>query len=1146
MDLFRSKTFQMLVIAFTASLAASVCSHGQSTGALVGTIHDSAGAVVQNATIAATDVLTGISVQTRTNATGDYVFPSLATGTYKITVNASGFKSVTVEQIEIHVDSTIRQDVALSPGSVSTSIEVISSTPLLDTETPEVGQLVEADQITELPLDGRDVYQLLKLTAGSESSANPNSSVGYNGYVSANRPTMAGERAGYTVFRIDDLNINTEGLPQAAITPNVDAVQEFRSVTQLGSAADSGPGSVYVNLKSGTNKFHGAAYDFLRNNKLDAEPYFYEPAPPIPGFSNKGTQLRYNQFGATVSGPIWKNRTFFMGSTQILRVIEDDQSRQTFPTPAMLKGDFSGMDPYTQSNFGPVAVPGSGGSATFANNQVPISSLMAKTLLPLAFKASNCDSCLSNGFNYVGTAHGFSNDAQIIAKVEHHLSDKDQISGFYVRDYGTQTNSAFPIQYWAQDMFTHGNSVGLRETHILTPNLLNTFNLGYVRFHQKQYPDYNANGSLGLQTNETYNLPQLGPGPVLSPGPNYTIAPFVVFNDTEWSYDYNDNINWSHGHHNIAAGFEAERDDSLYVENWNALFVYADGLSSLGFTGYSFSDFLQGVPLVAETLQGTGATPGVKRTVYATYFQDDWKVAPRLTLDLGLRYELPERWRDVSSPKYNRLGTLDTSAASMANGGQFLIAGSQSLYIPGQGVVSGKGAVVPDGLQSAQTTNFQPRIGLAFRPFADNKTVIRAGAGVYYALADEQTVVFEMQSPPWQFGEEIFNYTVNTNDCPFTTTLNPYGYCSFIYPTYTDSKFFPVGSVTGAGTGQKGINPKNVDGRSYQWSLGLERQLGKDFMVNAEYVGNEDSHLPTVVNVNQPPLPNASQLTYLEANPGQDATEAAARAPFASIPNGYQYLDSVGTSSYNALYLIASGQLTKGLTLSASYIWSKSIDVASSEDAVTDYTPSLRFDRSLSIFDHPQRFVASWVYNLPFGDTVLHTSNPILKQIIAGWESTGIATFESGFPYSISAGVDTAFLNAGSMYANRTGSLVHSDIRATHGIYLTEQNLALPPWGQLSTGRRDQFIGPGVNNFDLGFMKNFKIMERLSLQIRGEMFNAFNHGQFSLGGQSLAQSDSAPSGSGTTPVVTYTPASQFGRVSADPTRIAQVAAKLIF
>lgn len=1121
--------YQRVILVIVAIFTLSLCSPAQSTGALVGTVHDSTGAVIQNANVVATEVLTGISSQTKTNETGDYAFPSLATGAYKVSITASGLKPLLVEQIEIHVASTVRQDATLSPASVSTNIEVVSSTPLLDTETAEVGQLVEAKQITELPLNGRDIYNLLTLTAGTESSPNPNSSSGYNGYVSPGRPTIAGERAGYTVFRMDSLNINTQGLPQAAISPNVDAVQEFRSVTQLGSAADSGPGSVYVDLKSGTNSFHGAAYDFLRNNVLDAEPYFQQVIKNAPGYAYEGEQLRYNQFGATVGGPIWKNRTFFLGSTQILRTTDKTQSRQLFPTQAMMSGDFSGLDPYTGSNFGPVYVPGSFGAQTFPNNQVPIASTMANALLPIAFRAANCMACLPLGFDYVGTQPSFNNDTQTIAKIEHHLSDKDQISGFYVRDYGTNTNSPFPIQYWAQDILTNGNVVGLRETHTLTPNLLNTFNLGYVRFHQEQYPDSSANGKFQNFANMPYNLPQLGPGPVLSPGPSYTIAPFVIFNDTEWSYDYNDNLNWSHGHHNIAAGFEAVRDDSLYAENWNALFIYADGLAGLNFTGYAFSDFLSGYPFVGLTDQGTGATPGVKRTIYGTYVQDDWKIAPRLTVDLGLRYELPERWRDVGSPRYNRLGTLDTSAASLADGGQFLIAGSSNVYIPAQGVVPGKGSVVPDGLQKAQVTNFQPRAGLAFRPFADNKTVIRAGGGIYYALADEQSVVFEIETPPWQYGYEYVNYQE-----------------LFGGQFLKDASFFPLGSVTGAGTGSKGDNPRNVDGRSYQWSASVERQLSRNFMATAEYVGNEDAHLPTVIYVNQPALPNASQLAALEANPANDATAAQARAPFANVTPGYEYLDSVGTSSYNALYVTASGQLTKGLTLSASYVWSKVLDEASSEDALTDYTPNLRFDRSLAIFDHSQRFVTSWVYNLPFGDTVLHTDSRILKQIISGWETTGIATFEAGFPYSVTAGIDTAFLDAGSMYANQTGPLVHSNIRATGGTYLTPQNFVLPSWGQLSSGRRDQFIGPGVNNFDLGFMKNFKILESLNLQLRGEMFNAFNHGQFQLGSQSLAESDSAPSGGSTTPTVTYTPASQFGRVTADPSRVAQLAAKLIF
>lgn len=329
-----------------------------------------------------------------------------------------------------------------------------------------------------------------------------------------------------------------------------------------------------------------------------------------------------------------------MGSSQALRTTDKSQQRMLFPTAAMIKGDFSGLDPYTGSNFGPIYEPFT--STQFPGNQVPISSTMAAALLPIAFSPANCMSCLSLGFDFVGTQPKFDNDTQTIAKIEHHLGNKDQISGFYNRDYGTFTNNPFPLPYWAQDMFTDVNVVGLRETHTLTSNLLNTFNLGYVRFHQKQYPEYNGNGKFSYFTNMPYNVSQLSPGPVLVPGPPYTIAPFIIFNDTEWSYDYADNLSWSHGHHNIAAGFEAVRDDSLYVENWNALFIYADGLPSVfGFTGYAFSDFLQGVPLEGVTDQGTGASPGVKRTIYSTYFQDDWKIAPRLTVDLGLRYELP-------------------------------------------------------------------------------------------------------------------------------------------------------------------------------------------------------------------------------------------------------------------------------------------------------------------------------------------------------------------------------------------------------------------------------------------------------------------------------------------------------------------------
>ncbi len=295
MKCFRKRVVPVIV----AILALSICLRAQSTGALVGTVHDTSGAVIPGAKVVATNVLTGIVQSQASNSDGDYSFPSLATGIYKINVAASGFQPLLVEQIEIHVASTVRQDAALSPAAVSTSVEVISSTPLLDTETPEIGQLVEASQITELPLNGRDIYSLLTLTAGAESSASHDSSVGNNGYVSRNRPTIAGERAGYTVFRMDGLNMNTQGLPQAAMAPNVDAVQEFRSITQLGSAADSGTGSVYIDLKSGTNKFHGTAYDFLEKQHSRCRTVLPAEDLNAPGYTYEGR--------ATAIQPVWRH-----------------------------------------------------------------------------------------------------------------------------------------------------------------------------------------------------------------------------------------------------------------------------------------------------------------------------------------------------------------------------------------------------------------------------------------------------------------------------------------------------------------------------------------------------------------------------------------------------------------------------------------------------------------------------------------------------------------------------------------------------------------------------------------------------------------------------------------------------------------------
>jgi len=300
---------------------------------------------------------------------------------------------------------------------------------------------------------------------------------------------------------------------------------------------------------------------------------------------------------------------------------------------------------------------------------------------------------------------------------------------------------------------------------------------------------------------------------------------------------------------------------------------------------------------------------------------------------------------------------------------------------------------------------------------------------------------------------------------------------------------------------------------------------------------------PLTVLVNTPPLPNAAQLVQLDANPALNVPLATARAPFPNVALGYQYTKNIGASWYDALNLRAEGRVGSDLNFSAVYTWSKALDMASSEQQPPAVSSNVLLGKSYSDYDHPQRFVASWVYTLP---RISVGSGHAWDRLFGGWELSGISTFEAGPPYSITMGVDTAFVGGSTaILPNLVNAPVPLDIRKSNGIYITPKAFTAPPFGQYGTLARNAFHGPGVSNFDLGILKNLPLAESLKVQLRGELFNAFNHAQFAFAGSSLASAISAPL-SGSTPYIQYVDPSQFGRAGARSARVAQLALKLIW
>jgi hypothetical protein len=841
--------------------------------------------------VTATNAETGVTYTSKTSSAGDYFFQDLPIGIYSLFFHARSFRPLQVNGIRVQIASTLRQDATLELATLSQNLEVQSLTPLVKTETAEIGQLVDGRQIRQLPLNGRNVFSLLTLSAGAETGVSAAAR-----FTATERPTLAGGRAGYTVFRVDGIDVNSQNLPSASIVPGVDAVQEFRAITQLAPASQSSRSSVNLALRSGTNEFHGTAYEFFRNNILDAHPFF-ERRISAQSFQSQPDQLRYDQFGGALGGPIRRNRTFFFANVQITRSHTLSQVTSTMPTAAMLGGDFSGVNPLSGAslrNFGPVMDPTT--NLPFPSNQIPasrFSSFATKFISAGGFLKGNCLSCQAEGlgFKYVGEARALNDNDQFIGRIDHQFSDADRLSGSMQVQPGNSTSNPSPNPISVLDTPSRAYFGALDETHIFAPSLMNEARFGYTRLRLTLEQNQNADGSFRFQNTPT-SIPSLYPTIAFAGYP--TLFGNGAISDRNFSledsWDFNDNITYVRGSHRLQAGFESIRAHFWNTINLNAFFVYVDNLPSvLGFSGNSFGDFLIGVPYLGLTFQGTGKANMVERSVYGTFVEDTWSVSPRITLTIGLRYEYPQRWHDHDT-NLNRMRTLDTSEASRAVGGRFLLGGSPDYYVPGKGVIAGSGPpLIRGSLIDPSWQDFQPRAGVAFRPFRDNKTAIRAGFGIYYALQDANSVAMELNSPRFQYAASV------TDLPPFVPLGQP----------LKDFQFWPAKPPAGVAT--EGDDPRNRDPHFSEWSFSIEHQLAKNILLTAEYLGNRGIDNPISLLINTPALPNAAQLAELEADPALNSTLAIQRSPYPNIGLAYQYTENISPSWYNALNLRAEG-----------------------------------------------------------------------------------------------------------------------------------------------------------------------------------------------------------------------------------------------
>lgn len=1063
---------------FCFTFLASVTVFADPAATIVGRVTDATGAVVQKVTVSVVNNATNLERHTLTSDSGDFELPLLPiTGSYTLKATRTGFQTQQINGIVLQVDQQARFDIKLTVGNVSEKIEVAESAPLINTDNATVGQVIDNKTIVELPLNGRNFTQLATLTPGAIQGS-PGSNTGFT-TISIN-----GGQAPKTEFLLDGISNQEQLYNGVQFTPSVDAIQEFK-VEGNAFSAEYGRGDAVINatIKAGTNRFRGVLWEFLRNDALDARNFF----------DNGKSPYRQNQFGGTLGGPIIRNKTFFFVNYEGTRIARGLTSNTPVPSAAQRSGDFSGLgrqlrDPRT--------------GAPLAGNQIPSGLIDPSTAYFLQFVP------LPNTGtgNFVYGAPFNSNTHQGNIRVDHRFSDNDTLFG----RYSINNNNAFNPGSFPQ---TGGRSVDLRtqnaaldEVHIFKPTLINDLKLGYGRL-------YSTNSPQGLGTNYTVQSGINGfqetsinfPGfPNLSVSGYETLvsgSPFSPLTNPSNMYEIVDSLTWVKGAHTIKFGADLRR---YGFTSTNSAFSRGSFNFAGTYSGNGFADYLLGYPT-----SGTRDFPrnlfGEEQLNHAFYVQDNYKVTRRLTLNLGLRFEYNPAFQELQDQAANfdqqtgkiivalYKGSINLTTQQVAKFGYPQYA--DDIITPSQ-------ANLPNKLRFDQY-NWAPRIGLAFRPFDNNDTVIRAGFGVFYLLqSGNNTVSYPIINPPFIFDEGKSQTTVN--GLPTLRVEN------LFQPFTTDTQFNSPLVYS--------YDPRAKTPYLDEWNFTIQRKLGNNMALDVGYVGSKGTHLEMIIPGNVPRIDPNDTRTYQQ------------RVPFPRF-GGSSYLANQNNSTYHALQIKLQKRFSSGLSFLASYALSKSIDGTSDPGGDAIQNPfDLHSMKGVSDYDIPQRLVVSYGYELPFGrgKRFMSSAPRVVDELLGGWQAVGITSFQSGFPYTPTLGSNDPG-NVNFAYDIRPNVVGNPNVSTcTPAQCFNVGAFSVPAPFTFGDAGRNILRGPSRQNWDFSVLKNFHISESRYVQFRSEFFNVFNHTNFN---NPNSQIDTA----------------QGGRVfSAGDPRIIQFALKLYF
>jgi hypothetical protein len=1128
--------------------------YGQATGSFSGTVVDKSGGNVPGATVTATAAATGLARTGKTDDAGHYLIPLLPVGGYTVRVESSGFQAAEAKGLNLDVNESRELDFTLSPANVSTTVEVSANALAAETTNPSLGQVINSQQVSQLPLNGRDFVQLATLTAGTTAETNPNSffTSAASSEIAARGPlslSAGGSRPNSNDWLLDNVDNNELTGGGISILTSIDDIQEFKVLTYTYSAeygTRAGP-TVLVTTKSGSNNFHGSLFEFLRNTSLDAKSYF----------ADKAEKFNLNDFGGSVGGPIRKNKTFFFVDGEQKYQLHGIVFTGLVPSLAMRTGDYS-ADPFGNPVSGLAIVnPNMIGASTNPNtypnvyfqcnalgqplpansdgsqpqgipcNKIPSGLInnIGQAMINL-YPTPDADNATA-GYNYVNTPVRQLNDTRFDVRLDNNFSNADSAFARFSYEQafsyvpggspGFAAANAFGTN---QHIINHARNIAIGETHVFSANMVNQFNFGYNRIF-----DYIS--SFGTGTCASANIvpggiPNANLGCSGSPAKCAAGAYSCGLVSTEffenyWAvgdrgyspfqggtniFSYRDSLDVTHGKHSVHAGLDLRANQmnvgtEAFQDGFWIIGAFGNftGLNSANILGNPMADFLLGIPGIAihdQTYQGP--VTGRRWKIIRPFIEDDWRVTNSLTLNLGIAYAM-------TTPVTEARGRL-------AN------------YVPatGQLLIANQNGVGPAAGVARDWTALEPRVGGAWKVVPSGNTVLRAGFALFHDSAWSMGAQGLWQNPPF-LGESDAFPTTFSSGCAFSTS-----YCATVLGQTPEDislsdgfQAIPTPPTAANFTGSFYTQPTDFKlGRVKQYNVNVEQVLPGNVVLTAGYAGSRGTHILVQGNDLNTDSPSACGTVpgyTLGCLPGGQPYEY----PY-NPPNGNAILlfGDVGVTSYDSLQIKAETKTSKhGLYALVAYSYSKTYDNGLSDGLGSllsaPYFPLPNWqslDWALSQINLDNSFTASVIYDLPFGRGKQFGTNwnAATNTILGNWQVTLIERISSGFPDPLidsnnqsgttfnTGGNDNNWNRPSQVSGCNVYSANHSALQ-----YINPACFVAPPTGELGNASRVPVVGPDFVNTDFSVIKQFALpREGMGLNFRAEFFNLWNHAQFGL------------------------------------------------